>query len=101
MPGLLRGMVRTAAVAGTAQAVRGRVARRQAENFADRDADIAYDRQQAYAADAAQVAPASAPAPAGTNDTLDQLKQLGELRQSGVLTDEEFAAQKAKILGTG
>jgi hypothetical protein len=92
-------MVRTAAVAGTAQAVRGRVARRQAENFAERDADIAYDRQQAYRAEAAQSAPDPAPAP-GADATIDQLKQLGELRDSGVLTDDEFAAQKARILGT-
>ena len=107
MPGLLRGMVRTAAVVGTAQAVRGRVARRQAENFAERDADIAYDRQQAYAAESTQSAPAAPPAPppqpapSGTSDTIAQLQQLGELRDSGVLTEEEFAAQKAKVLGSG
>jgi hypothetical protein len=104
--GLLGTMARTAAVAGTAQAVRGRVARRQAENFADRDADIARDRAQAYAqqappAPAAGVTPgAAAPSTStSTSDTLAQLKQLGELRDSGVLTDDEFQTQKAKILG--
>ena len=100
MPGLLRGMVRTAAVAGTAQAVRGRVARRQAENFADRDADIARDRAQAYAHQApTSVAPAAVAS--GPTDTLAQLKQLGELRDDGVLTEDEFQTQKAKILGSG
>lgn len=100
MPGLLRGMVRTAAVAGTAQAVRGRVARRQAENFADRDADIARDRAQAYAQQAPTSAAPPAPAP-GAADMLDQLKQLGELRDSGVLTEDEFQVQKTRILESG
>jgi hypothetical protein len=85
MPGLLRGVARTAAVAGTATAVSGRVQRRQQERWAQQD-----DYGQAPAA----------PAPAaGGGDTVQQLKDLAELRDSGVLTDEEFAAQKAKILG--
>lgn len=105
MPGLLRGVARTAVVAGTATAVSGRVQRRQAEKFAERDANIYAERQQAYeqtqqpAAPAA--APAPAPAPAAAADgpsTLDQLQQLGELRAQGILTDAEFEAQKAKIL---
>ncbi|MGW5195131.1 SHOCT domain-containing protein [Kribbella sp. NPDC004138] len=102
MPGLLRGIVRTAAVAGTATAVHGRVQRRQDEKFAQRDADTAATRNQAYEE---QMAPPPAPAPApaapaasATEDRLAQLKSLGELKQSGVLTDAEFEAQKAKIL---
>ena len=112
MPGLLRGVARTAVVAGTATAVSGRVARRQAEKFADRDQAIAANRGQGYAAGAQafqqpaptyqheQPAPAPAPAPAAeAPDMITQLRQLGELRDQGILTDEEFNAQKAKILG--
>jgi hypothetical protein len=104
MPGLLRGMARTAVVAGTATAVSGRVQRRQAERFAGRDAQIYADREQAYANQMApppQPAPpppapmAAAPAPA---DTIALLSQLGELKAQGILTEAEFAAQKAKIL---
>lgn len=108
MPGLLRGVARTAVVAGTATAVSGRVQRRQAEKYASRDAQIAADRQEAYYEETdrryteqapAQAAPA-APAPEPQVDVVAQLKGLAELRDQGVLTDEEFAAQKAKILGT-
>ncbi|MFG1622644.1 SHOCT domain-containing protein [Kribbella sp. NPDC049227] len=102
MPGLLRGIARTAAVAGTATVVAGRVRRHQDEKFAQRDADTAATRDEAYAQDVAPppaAAPApAAPAPDATADRLDQLKTLGELKQSGVLTDAEFEAQKAKIL---
>ena len=94
MPGLLRGLARTAAVAGTATAVSGRIQRRQAAKFAQRDAETAAKRDQAYMD---QTAPAAPAAPA-TSDRLEQLKTLGELKQSGVLTDAEFQAQKAKIL---
>jgi hypothetical protein len=93
MPGLLRGVARTAVVAGTATAVSGRVQRRQAEKYADRDAQIYADREAAYQQ---QVAPAPAPAPAA--DPIAQLKDLAQLHDQGVLTDDEFAAQKAKIL---
>ena len=86
MPGLLRGIMRTAVVAGTATAVSNRVSRRQAERW--------YGDDQQQAADAA---PAAAPA-AEAPDMMEQLKQLGELHTSGVLTDAEFEAQKAKIL---
>jgi hypothetical protein len=97
MPGLLRGIARTAVVAGTASAVSGRVQRRQASKFAQRDAQTAATREQAYQE---QVAPAepSAPQSATTDDLLGQLKTLGELKESGVLTEAEFQAQKAKIL---
>jgi len=125
MPGLLRGVARTAVVAGTASAVSGRVQRRQADKFAERDAHAAAQRSEAYAAETGQTpayAPPTtqygaapqqayaappqqqyAPAPAAPGpsqaDVLNQLKQLGELRDAGVLTEEEFAGQKAKLLG--
>jgi hypothetical protein len=88
MPGLLRGVARTAVVAGTATAVSNRVSRRQAERWSAQD-------EQQYVEEAPQQAAASAPA---QPDKLEQLKQLGELKASGVLTDAEFEAQKAKIL---
>ncbi len=93
MPGLLRGVARTAVVAGTASAVSGRVQRRQAERFADRDAQIMSERQAAYE----QQAPAPPAPPAA--DPIAQLKELAELKAQGILTEEEFAGQKAKILG--
>ena len=100
MPGLLRGVARTAVIAGTATAVSGRVQRRQAEHFADRDAQIYAQQEQAYAQQAPAYAPAPPPAPAAPSpaDTLAQLPQLGDLKNQGILTDAEFEAQKAKIL---
>jgi len=101
MPGmLLRGIARTAVIAGTATAVSGRVQRRQAEHFADRDAQIYAQQEQAYAQQAPAYAPAPPPAPAAPSqaDTLAQLQQLGDLKNQGILTDAEFEAQKAKIL---
>lgn len=98
MPGLLRGVARTAVIAGTASAVSGRVQRRQAEKFAQRDADIYAQREAAYQQDMQQQAPPPPPAAPPQDDMITKLKQLGELRDSGVLTDEEFAAQKAKLL---
>jgi hypothetical protein len=80
-------MARTAVVAGTATAVSNRVSRRQALRWAEQDAP-------AY-----QPAPAAGPA-AASSDPIEQLRQLGELHARGVLTDEEFAAQKAKLLGS-
>jgi len=88
--GLLRGVARVAVVAGTATAVSNRVSRRQGDRWA------AEEQQQA----AAEPAPAEAPA-AEAPDMMEQLKQLGELHTSGVLTDAEFEAQKAKILAGG
>ena len=108
MPGLMRGMARTAVVAGTATAVSGRVARRQAEKFADRDQAIAANRGAGYAQGAqqtyaqptyAQAPPPPPPAAPSEDDTLAQLERLGQLKAQGILTEEEFAAQKAKILG--
>lgn len=107
--GLLRGMARTAVVAGTASAVSGRVQRRQANKFAEKDAATAAKQQEAYDAQMAQQEPppeyqqpAPPPAASGaiTDEAIQQLKELGALREQGILTDEEFFAQKAKILGT-
>lgn len=95
MPGLIRGVARTAVVAGTATAVSGRVRRRQAERWATQDAQIVAQREAAYEEQ-------ETPAPAGTaptgGDKVAQLKGLAELREQGILTEEEFAAEKAKIL---
>jgi hypothetical protein len=100
MPGLLRGVARTAVVAGTATAVSGRVQRRQAEKYAGRDAQIYADRQAAYDQQAAPPPAAPPPAPAPQVDVVSQLKSLAELRDQGILTEDEFTAQKAKILGS-
>ena len=90
--GLVRMAARTAVVAGTATAVSGRVARRQNEKWAAQD-QAAYDQQmaqqQAYAP----------PPPPPENDQTAQLQNLAQLHNQGVLTDEEFAAAKAKLLG--
>jgi hypothetical protein len=94
MPGLLRGVARTAVIAGTATAASNRVSRRQAQRWSNQGSDAYADDQPAPAPAPAAAAPA-APAP----DPIEQLKGLAELHTQGVLTDEEFAAQKAKILG--
>ena len=88
MPGLIRGVARTAAIAGTATHVSNNVSRRQSNKWAEQNPQ---PEQQA----APQQAP---PPPPAAPDPLAQLKELGELHSSGVLTDEEFAAQKAKLL---
>jgi hypothetical protein len=93
MPGLLRGVARTAVIAGTATTVSNRVSRRQGQRWAQQEAQ--QQPQQGYAP-----APEAAPAPpGGGSSTIDQLKELGELKSQGILTEEEFAAQKAKLLG--
>jgi hypothetical protein len=87
MPGLLRGMARTAVVAGTATAVSNRVSRRQANRWAEQDYQ--------------EAPPQQAPAPvaaAPAESRLDKLKDLADLKEQGVLTEEEFAAEKARIL---
>jgi hypothetical protein len=91
MPGLIRGVARTAVIAGTATAVSNRVSRRQVNRWSQQEEPQA--QQEA-------AAPTPPPAPAGpsTDDKLAQLKELGQLKESGVLTDAEFEAQKAKIL---
>lgn len=100
MPGLLRGMARTAAVVGTAQATRGRVARRQQNRWADQD-QSQYAPQPAPAPrPAPQPQPAVAPPPAAPAvDPIEQLERLAALKAQGILTDAEFAAQKQKVLG--
>lgn len=91
MPGLIRGVARTAVVAGTATAVSNRVSRRQAGRWADQEQQ-AY-QQQAYAA--------PPPPPADDMDSkLAQLKELGELKSQGLLSEAEFEAQKSRILGS-
>ncbi|HJV13963.1 MAG TPA: SHOCT domain-containing protein [Propionibacteriaceae bacterium] len=107
--GLIGGMARTAVVAGTATAVSNRVSRRQANRWAEKDQQAyeaqayeqqqAYGQQQAYAQQAYAPPPPQAAAPA-QDDMITQLQKLGELKAAGVLTEEEFAAQKAKILGS-
>lgn len=99
MPRLMRTMARTAVVAGTATAVSNRVSRRQANRWSDQADAQAYQEEQAMAAQAQYAAPPPAPAAPSETDQLAQLKELGELKAAGVLTEEEFAAQKAKILG--
>jgi hypothetical protein len=103
MPGLIRGVARTAVVAGTATAVSNRVSRRQARRWGYTDEPSGgggYDQQQSqgYYQEPPPPPPPVAAAPAP--DPIGELKQLAALRDQGILTDEEFAAQKAKILGT-
>ena len=85
--GLLRGMARTAVVAGTATAVSNRVSRRQANRWSQQE------QQQQYAE------PQYAEPPAAADDTAGQLKELADLKAQGILSDAEFSAAKAKILG--
>ena len=87
MPGLLRGMARTAVIAGTATAVSNNVSRRQAERWYGEEAPAQ-----------AQAAPAPTAA-ASTDDQITQLQQLATLKEQGILTEAEFAAKKQQILG--
>ncbi|MHA6793867.1 SHOCT domain-containing protein [Pseudonocardia bannensis] len=95
MPGLLRGIARTAVVAGTATAVSNRVSRRQAGRWARQEQAVAESPPPQQVPDQG-----SGDGGGGMADTLAQLKQLGELKQQGILTEEEFEAQKAHILGS-
>lgn len=91
---LIRGVARTAVVAGTAGAVSGRVHHHQHEKWAREEEERqqqSYEQQQ-YAA------PPQAPAPAGEGDLIDKIKELASLHDSGVLSDDEFEAAKAKVL---
>ncbi len=106
MPGLIRGMARTAVIAGTATAASNAVNRRMAE----KNVEAYGNAQQQYYQETAQQPPAMAvaagpapgvmvpPAAAPEDDMLAQLERLGTLKAQGILTEEEFAAQKAKIL---
>ena len=123
MPGLIRGVARTAVVAGTATAVSNRVSRRQAGRWSAKEQQQyeheQYEQQQSaqqYPPQYAQPAPPQSPpqyaqpappqsppqqdAGGGMSDKLAQLQQLGELKAQGVLTEAEFQQQKARILGT-
>jgi Short C-terminal domain len=96
MPGLLRGVARTAVVAGTATAVSGRVSRRQQGRWAAKEQQAqAQEQPQAYSAPPGAAAPAQG---SDMDSKLAQLKDLGELKAQGVLTDAEFEVQKDKIL---
>jgi len=90
VPGLMRGVARTAVVAGTATAVSNRVSRRQANRWSAQE-------EAQYAQQAPAQPQYAAPPPA--DDMATQLRELADLHAQGILTDEEFAAQKAKILG--
>ena len=94
MPGLLRGVARTAVVAGTASAVGGRVRHRQEMRWAEQEG-----QGQPQPAQAPPPPPPAAPT-GGGESTINQLKELAELKSQGILTEEEFAAQKAKILAS-
>jgi len=95
MPGLLRGVARTAVIAGTATSVSNRVSRRQARRWAADDPNYG---QPAYAEPQYAAPPPPAPA-APEEDPIAQLRELAKLRDDGILTDEEFTAQKQKMLG--
>ena len=97
MPGLLRGVARTAVVAGTATAVSNRVSRRQAQRWQQQGTYPYGQPEPAYQEPAPQY---EQPPPPPQRNTIQQLKDLSELRAQGVLTEEEFAAQKARILNT-
>jgi hypothetical protein len=99
MPGLLRGLARTAMVAGTATAVSNRVSRRQAGRWAAEEAPPPQYYAPPPAPQYAPPPPATGGGGGGGDDVIDQLRQLGELRTAGVLTDQEFADQKRRILG--
>jgi transcription initiation factor TFIID subunit TAF12 len=112
MPGLIRGVARTAVVAGTATAVSNNVSRRQANRWAEKDQQAQqeaymqqqyqqqqYAQQQAAYAAQQQAYAAPAPAAAPTSDLVDELKKLADLKAAGVLSDAEFEAAKAKLLG--
>jgi hypothetical protein len=110
MPALIRGVARTAVIAGTATATSNAVNRRQASKNVEAYGNAANQYQDEHqqpvqvaaappAGGAAYAIPAGqAPAPA-PDDTMSQLERLGALKAQGILTEEEFAAQKAKILG--
>ncbi|WP_107771445.1 SHOCT domain-containing protein [Nocardioides sediminis] len=97
MPGLLRGVARTAVVAGTATAVSNRVSRRQAGRWAEQSAAQA---PQQYAPEPQYAPPPQqyAAAPPPEEDPIEQLKELAALKEQGILTEAEFAQQKARIL---
>lgn len=104
MPGLIRGVARTAAIAGTATVVSNRVSRRQAGRWAEQDQQQQQQQQQqAYQEQAPQApppAPPAAPAAPDMDTKLAQLKDLGALKEQGILDDAEFETQKDRILNS-
>ncbi len=116
-PGLMGTMARTAVVAGTATAVAGGVSRHASQNAAQQQQAAAYQQQQDAAQQQAMVDQAAAQASAQTAaqfqasqpaappeassvDRMEKIKQLGDMKSQGLLTEDEFAAEKAKILAT-
>nr|WP_062467109.1 SHOCT domain-containing protein [Demequina maris] len=118
-PGLVGTMARTAVIAGTAQAVGGRVSRRQNQRWSAQEQQAQQEQyaaeQQAYQAQQSQAqmasmqaelaqlqqqqAPQVAAAPAGGGDLMGELQKLAQMKEAGILSDSEFAAAKAKLLG--
>ncbi|MFJ6015643.1 SHOCT domain-containing protein [Streptomyces sp. NPDC092952] len=98
MPGLLRGVARTAVIAGTATSVSNRVSRRQAGRWAEQDA--LRGQEAGYQAPPPPPAPTTVAPEDEMTNKIAQLKELGDLRSQGVLTQSEFEAQKARILAT-
>ena len=98
MPGLVRGMVRTAAVAGTATATRNAVnrhaAKKNARAYSEAMEEVQGQQEVTYVPP-----PEAAPAVQAQEDVITQLERLGALKAQGILTEEEFEAQKAKLLG--
>jgi len=97
--GLIRGVARTAVIAGTATAVSNRVSRRQANRWSQQE-DEQYAQQQQQQQQQQYAQPAPAPAAGPDDDSIAKLKQLAELKDQGILTQAEFDAQKAKILNS-
>jgi type II secretory pathway pseudopilin PulG len=109
MPALIRGVARTAVIAGTATATSNAVNRRMAQKNVEAygNAQQQYQAEQGYAAPAVAVGAGPSPgavvqpsAPAGGTDLTTELQKLADLKAQGILSDEEFAAAKAKLLGT-
>lgn len=97
-PGLLGTVARTAVIAGTATATANAVGRHGEQKAAEKQANADQQAAQQQAAAAPPPPPAPAP-PAADDDLVGQIGQLGKLRDAGVLSDSEFAAAKAKLLG--
>jgi hypothetical protein len=93
-PGLVRGVARTAVVAGTATAVSGRVARRQQSKYAEQDGQVAAEREASAEQAYAQQAPAAA-----EPDYTAELENLAKLRDEGVISADDFEAKKKQLLG--
>jgi hypothetical protein len=100
MPGLIRGVARTAVIAGTATAVSNRVSRRQANKWAAEQQETQPQYAEPQYAEPAPAPAAPAPAAPSMDDKIEQLSKLGELKTAGILSEAEFEAEKAKILGS-